>query len=106
MLNCHVTINTSNTYKLILYCEYCISHTHLWLSELEPIVLAPLLHHLHEVLHLRIIRVLQHLDHLNQSLLGFVTSNHHLEDSNSSSTLAFPEFRIWVQSLQHIKCFD
>jgi len=67
-------------------------------SELEAVVLTPFLHHLHKVLHLGVIRVLEQLDHLDQALLVFLTCYHHLEHSDSGSSFALPELGIWVKS--------
>ena len=44
-------------------------------SELESIVLAPLLHDLDEIFHLRVGGVLQHLDDLNESLFVLSAGN-------------------------------
>ena len=76
------------------------------LSELKPILLAPFLHGLDDVFDLRIISALQAGYDLRKSIIGLDSSDNHLEDTDSSATLALPELRIWVQSLEHIESFD
>jgi len=75
-------------------------------SELEAVVLAPFLHYLHKVLHLGVVRVLEQLDHFDQSLLVLLASDHHLEHSDCRTSLSFPKLRVWVQSLEHIKSLN
>ena len=72
-------------------------------SELEAIVFAPLLHDLHEVFHLGVRRVLQHVNDLNESFFVFSASDNKLEYSDSGSSLAFPEFGVGIQALKHVK---
>ena len=72
-------------------------------SELEAVVLAPLFHDLDEVLDLRIRSVLEHIDHLDQSLLVLSTSDDKLEDSDGGTTLTLPELRVGIKALEHIK---
>lgn len=75
-------------------------------SELEAIILAPFLHDLHEVLYLRIVRVLQHVDNLDESLLIFCSSHYHLENADGGTTLTFPEFWVSIKSLENIEGLD
>ena len=85
--------------RLRLHCTLsglqALAHTRLR-SELEAVVLAPLFHYLHKVLHLGVVRVLQHLNYFNQALLIFLARNHHLEHSDCGSSLAFPKLWIWI----------
>ena len=73
------------------------------ISELEPVVLAPLLHYLNKVLNLWVIGILEHLYHLNQPLFGLFSSDDHLEDTDSCATFAFPKFGVRVKPLQNVK---
>ena len=75
-------------------------------SELEAVVLAPLLHDLHEVFDLRVGRVLQHVDDLDEPLLVLDTCDDELEDTDSSATLALPEFRVSIEPLEHVEGLD
>ena len=72
-------------------------------SELEAVVLAPLLHHLHKVLNLGVVSVLKQLDGLDQPLLTFLTGDHQLEDADHGTSLAHPELWIGVKSLEHVE---
>ena len=72
-------------------------------SELEAVVLAPLLHHLHKVLDLGVVSILKQLDGLNQPLLAFLTGDHQLEDANRGTSLSLPELWIGVKSLEHVE---
>lgn len=76
------------------------------LSEFEAIVLAPLFHDLNKVLNLWVVSVFEHLDHFYQPLFGFFASLDHLEDSYCRTSLALPEFRVRVQSLEDIEGLD
>ncbi len=83
-----------------LHCSYTLlvllhNHTQMH-SELEAVVLAPFLHYLHKVLHLRVVRVLEQLDHFDQSLLVLLASDHHLEHSDRRTSLSLPKLRVWV----------
>ena len=69
----------------------------------EAIVFAPLFHDLYEVLNLGVVGVLEHLDDFNESLVALFASDHHLEDTNCSSALAFPEFGIRVKSFKDVE---
>jgi hypothetical protein len=71
----------------------------MWISELEPVVLTPLLHDLNEVLDLGVICVLKHLDYLDEALLRFLSCDNHLEDPNRGPALALPELWVRVESL-------
>ena len=75
-------------------------------SKLKSIIFSPLLHYLNEVLNLRVIGILKHLNNLNKSLLALFACNNHLEYSDSCTSLALPELGIWIKSLQHVKCLD
>ena len=74
------------------------------LSELETIILAPLLHRLDDVLNLRVLGILQHLNYFNKTFLALLSSDNLLEHSDCSSSLTFPELWICVQSLEHVEC--
>jgi hypothetical protein len=73
------------------------------LSEFEPVVLAPLLHYLHDVLRVRVACIFQHLDHLNQLLLVLLSGDNTLEDTNGGAPLALPELRVSIEPFQNIK---
>jgi len=75
-------------------------------SELKSIFFAPLFHHLDNVLDLRIVNTLKHLDHILKSLFGFFTSYNHLENSNRCSSFTFPELWIGVKTLKDIESFS
>ena len=75
-------------------------------SKFESILFAPFLHDLHEILYLWIVSVLEHLNDLNKSFPLLFAGNNHLEDANCSTSLAFPEFGVWIKSFQDIECFD
>lgn len=74
-------------------------------SQFESIILPPFFHNLHEVLYLRIVCVLKHLNYFHKPLFRLFACNNHLEHSDGSSSLTFPEFGIWVQSFEHIEGF-
>lgn len=76
------------------------------ISEFEPVVFAPFLHDLNEVLNLWVVSVLEHLNDLDQSLFRLFSRDHHLENSDRRTSLSFPELRVWVESLKHVKCLD
>ena len=69
-------------------------------SKLEAVVFAPFFHDLYKVLHLRIVRVLEHLDDFDQSFFALLASDDHLEYANGSTSFALPEFRVWVKALK------
>ena len=73
-------------------------------SELEAIVFAPLLHDLDKVFDLRVRSVLQHVNHFDKALLVLGSGNNQLENTDCSSTLALPELRVGIETLQHIEC--
>ena len=79
------------------------TRTHETCSELEAVVLAPFFHYLHKVLHLGVVRVLQHLNHLNQALLILLSCDDHLEHSDCRATLALPKLGVWIQTLKYVK---
>ena len=68
-------------------------------SELETVILAPLFHDLDEVLDLRVRRVLEHANDLNESFLVLDTSDDELEDTDCGATFAFPELGIGIKAL-------
>ena len=76
------------------------------ISELEAIVFTPFFHCLDEVFHLRVVRILQHLDDLDESLLALLTCNNHLENTDGSATLALPEFGVWIEALENVECLN
>ena len=73
------------------------------LSEFEAVVFAPLFHDLDEILDLRVVSVLKHLDDFHKSLFRLFASNDHLEYSNGRTSFALPELWIRVKSLKNIE---
>jgi hypothetical protein len=65
-------------------------------SELKSVVLTPFLHHLYKVLHLGVVCVLEHLDHLDQALLLLLASHHHLKHADRGAALALPKLGVRV----------
>ena len=74
-------------------------------SELKSIFFAPLFHHLDNVLDLRIVNALKHLDNILESLFRFFSGYYHLEDSDGGSSFAFPELWIRVKTLEDVESF-
>jgi hypothetical protein len=58
---------------------------------------------LNDILNLRIIRVLEHLNDLNEPLFRFLAGDNHLEDANRSTSLALPKFRVRIESLKNVE---
>ena len=71
----------------------------------EAVVFAPFLHHLDEVLNLRVVCVLQHLNYFNQSLVALFAGDNHLKNTDGGSSLTLPEFWIRVESLKNVESF-
>ena len=76
------------------------------LSELEAVVLAPLLHDLDEVLNLWVRRILQHVDDLDEPLLVLDSRDDKLEDTDGGAALALPELGVSIEPLEHVEGLD
>lgn len=87
---------------MTLRCHLSISSG----SELEAVVLAPLLHHLHKVLHLGVLGVFQHLNHFDQPLFILLAGYHHLKYSDRCAALALPEFGVRVEPFKYVEGLD
>jgi hypothetical protein len=73
--------------------------------DLDVVVLAPLLDHTHQILHLGVRSVSNHREHILEVISRSFACDHLLEDSNTGSSLAFPVFGIRIKTLKNIKSF-
>jgi hypothetical protein len=74
-----------------------------FLSDLDIVVLAPLLNNPHNVLNLWIRSVSHHSKYVLKIVLRGLARYHQLEYTHTGPSLSLPVFRFWVESLQHIE---
>ena len=95
VISVYTIISNLSVFIYLVQTKFC--------SQLYAIGNAPFFHYLNEVFDLRVVRILQHVDRINQPLFALLAHDEHLEHADGSTTFALEEFGIRVKAIKDIE---